>query len=74
MIAVGERVRITDGWARGKTALVVKSEDRFVDLEMPDGVITVYAPWRVQALGQRNPVRESTDRRMRKWRARGGVL
>lgn len=74
MIGIGEKVRITDGWAEGQTAEVVESDLRYLDLEMNDGTIACYPPWRVRALGTRCPVKEATDRRFRRWRARGGVL
>lgn len=72
MICVGEKVRITEGWAEGQIAKVAESDPRYLVLKMNGGEHSIFPLWRVTPLGQRNRVKEATDRRFRRWKSRGG--
>lgn len=75
MAEVGEKVRIVEGWARGQVAEVVSAEPRYLELKMADGSISVFPPWRVEALGEcRDPVAQSVERRIRRVKQIGGAL
>lgn len=75
MAEVGERVRVTqEGWAHNKVAEVIESNPRYCELKMTDGSRMLFPAWAIEGLGSRDPVRSSTDRRMRRWKQSGGVL
>lgn len=73
MAEVGERVRISRGWAKGQKAEVMYADPRYLELRMEDGSVSVFPPWRVEDLG-RDPVRSSVRRRIEKVKQFGGAL
>lgn len=74
MVEVGEKVRVTQqGWAHNKVAEVIESNPRYCELKMTDGSRMLFPSWAIEQLS-RDPVRSSTERRMRRWKHNGDVL
>lgn len=75
MAEVGERVRVTQqGWAHNLTAEVIEFNSRYCELKMADGSRMLFPSWAIEALGSRDPVRSSVNRRMRLFKEHGGAL